>query len=43
MDHVALGTKMHYVAWSHVALGIVLVDHIFPLESPVHPQNTTKF
>ena len=43
MDHVALGTKPHYVAWSHVALGTVSVDHIFPLGSPVHPQNTTKF
>ena len=43
MDYVALGTSTHYVAWSHVALGTVSVDHIFPLGSPVYPQNTTKF
>ena len=43
MDYVALGTSMHYVAWSHVALGTVSVDHIFPLGLPVYPQNTTKF
>ena len=42
MDHVALGTKPHYVAWSHVALGNVSVDHIFPLDhlyTPRTPQN----
>ena len=43
IDYVALGTSTHYVAWSHVALGTVSVDHIFPLGSPVYPQNTTKF
>ena len=43
MDYVALGTSTHHVAWSHVALGTVSVDHIFPLGSPVYPQNTTKF
>ena len=43
MDYVALGTSTHYVTWSHVGLGIVSVDHIFPLGSPVYPQNTTKF
>ena len=42
MEHVALGPKPHHVAWSHVALGTVSVDHIFPLGSPVYPQNTTK-
>ena len=38
MDYVALGTKTH-----HVALGTVSVDHIFPLGSPVYPQNNTSF
>ena len=43
MDHVALGTKPLYVAWSHVALGTVSVDHILPLGSLVYPQNPIKF
>ena len=43
MDYAALGTKTHHVAWNHVAVGTVSVDQIFPLGSPVHLQNTTKF
>ena len=30
MEYVTLGTKTHHVTWSHVALGTVSVDHIFP-------------
>ena len=28
VDYVALGTSMYHVAWPHVTLGIVLLDHI---------------
>ena len=31
MDHVALGTKLHYVAWSHVALGTLSLEHILTI------------
>ena len=31
MDHVALGTKPHYVAWSHVTLGTVSLEHILTI------------
>ena len=43
MDYVGLGTILREMPWSHVALGTVSVDHIFPLGSPVYPENTTKF
>ena len=42
MHYVALGPIADHVAWNHVALGNVSVDHIFPLGSPVYPQNITK-
>ena len=42
MDYVALGPTADHVAWNHVALGTVSVDHISHLGSPVYPQNTTK-
>ena len=41
MHYAALGPIADHVAWNHVALGTVSVDHI-PLGSPVYPQNTTK-
>ena len=28
VDYVALGISMYHVAWFHVTLGIVLLDHI---------------
>ena len=31
MDHVAIGTSAGYVAWSHVALGTMSLDHILPI------------
>ena len=43
MDHVTLGTSVGYVAWSYVSLGTMLLDHILPLASPIHPQNPIKF
>ena len=43
MDYVALGTKTHHVAWSHVALGTVSVDHISPLDRPYTPRTSQKF
>ena len=38
MDHVALGTKLHYVA-----LGTVSVDHISPLDHPYTPRTPQKY
>ena len=37
VDYGALGTSMHQVAWSHLTLGTVLLDHILtfkPLYTP---------
>ena len=43
MDHVALGTSMHCVAWFYVALGTMSLDHILPLGSPVYPRTPQNF
>ena len=42
VDYVALGTSMYHVAWPHVTLGIVLLDHILTFLTTVHPLNPMK-